>query len=63
VVENNNRKWSGDHCATATEISGGVLFANRPITSETPSIMDLAPTTLKLLGVPLPADLDGKPVM
>ena len=31
VVENNNRKWSGDHCATATEISGGVFFANRRI--------------------------------
>ena len=31
VVENNNRKWSGDHCATATEISGGVFFCNRKI--------------------------------
>ena len=31
VVENNNRKWSGDHCATATEISGGVFFSNRKI--------------------------------
>ena len=26
VVENNNKKWSGDHCATATEISHGVFF-------------------------------------
>ncbi len=34
VVENNNRKWSGDHCATATEISHGVLFANRRIASD-----------------------------
>ena len=63
VVENNNRKWSGDHCATATEISGGVFFANRKIATETPSIMDLAPTILKTLGVPVPADLDGKPLM
>jgi predicted AlkP superfamily phosphohydrolase/phosphomutase len=63
VVENNNRKWSGDHCATATEISGGVFFSNRKIATETPSIMDLSPTVLKLLGVPLPADLDGKPIM
>ena len=31
IVENNNRKWSGDHCATATEISGGVLFLNRKL--------------------------------
>ena len=49
VVENNNRKWSGDHCATATEISGGVFFANRKIATTAPRIMDLAPTILKLL--------------
>ncbi len=63
VVENNNRKWSGDHCATATEISGGVLFSNRRIHSEAPTIMDLSPTVLKLLGVPLPSDVDGKPLL
>jgi predicted AlkP superfamily phosphohydrolase/phosphomutase len=63
VIENNNRKWSGDHCATATEISGGVLFANRRIGTAEPHIMDLAPTILRLLEVPLPKDLDGKPLM
>ncbi|HET7290830.1 MAG TPA: alkaline phosphatase family protein [Vicinamibacteria bacterium] len=63
VVENNNRKWSGDHCATATEISGGVLFSNRKIGAESPSIMDLSPTVLKLLGVPLPGDVDGRPLL
>ncbi len=63
VVENNNRKWSGDHCATAAEISGGVFFSNRKITTREPGIMDLAPTILKLLEVPLPPDLDGKPIM
>jgi len=63
VVENNNRKWSGDHCATATEISGGVFFANRKIATPSPSIMDLSPTILKLLDVPRPADLDGKPLL
>jgi predicted AlkP superfamily phosphohydrolase/phosphomutase len=63
VVENNNKKWSGDHCATATEISGGVLFCSRKIPTAGPNIMDLAPTILKLLDVPLPPDLDGKPLM
>jgi len=63
VVENNTRKWSGDHCATAAEISGGVLFVNRRIGRAEPSILDLSPTVLKLLEVPLPADLDGKPLM
>jgi predicted AlkP superfamily phosphohydrolase/phosphomutase len=62
VLEDNDRKWSGDHCATATEISGGVLFLNRKIATSTPNITDLSPTILKLLGVPLPGDLDGKPL-
>jgi predicted AlkP superfamily phosphohydrolase/phosphomutase len=63
VVENNNRKWSGDHCATATEISGGVIFSNRKLSTTTPNIMDVSPTVLKLLEVPLPTDVDGKPFM
>ena len=52
VVENNNRKWSGDHCATATEISGGVFFVTARSPRRRPHIMDLSPTILKLLGVP-----------
>ena len=63
VVENNDRKWSGDHCATAAEISGGVLFVNRKVAAASPGIMDLSPTVLQLLGVPLPSDLDGKPLL
>jgi predicted AlkP superfamily phosphohydrolase/phosphomutase len=62
VVENNNKKWSGDHCATATEISGGVFFSNRKFAEPNPNIMDLAPTVLKMLNVPIPADIDGKPI-
>ncbi|HVQ27950.1 MAG TPA: alkaline phosphatase family protein, partial [Vicinamibacteria bacterium] len=63
VIDNNNRKWSGDHCATTTEISGGVLFMNRKIGRDKPHIMDLSPTILKLLEVPVPKDLDGQPLM
>jgi predicted AlkP superfamily phosphohydrolase/phosphomutase len=62
VVENNNRKWSGDHCATVQALSGGVFFSNRKIERE-PHIMDLGPTVLKLLEVPLPSGLDGKPLL
>lgn len=62
VVENNNKKWSGDHCATATEISHGVFFSNRRIASDEPSIMDLAPSVLRLLQAPVPPDYDGRPL-
>ena len=60
VVENNNKKWSGDHCATATEISHGVFFCNRRVATADPHIMDLAPSILKLLETEVPADYDGK---
>ena len=62
VVENNNKKWSGDHCATATEISHGVFFCNRRIATAEPHIMDLAPSILKLLETQAPSDYDGKPL-
>ena len=62
VVENNNRKWSGDHCATATEISHGVFFCNRKIAKAEPHIMDLAPSVLKVLEAGIPADYDGQPL-
>jgi len=61
VIENNDRRWSGDHCGTARGLSGGVLFVNRRLSRPDPHIMDLAPTILKLLEVPLPQGLDGKP--
>jgi predicted AlkP superfamily phosphohydrolase/phosphomutase len=61
VIENNNKKWSGDHCATATEISHGVFFSNRKIATEGPHIMDIAPSVLKALEAPVPADYDGQP--
>jgi len=62
VVENNNKKWSGDHCATATEISHGVFFCDRKLATADPHIMDLAPSILKLLETQIPADYDGKPL-
>ena len=62
VVENNNKKWSGDHCATASEISHGIFFSNRKITTTEPDILDLGPTVLKLLEAKVPSDYDGKPL-
>jgi predicted AlkP superfamily phosphohydrolase/phosphomutase len=63
VIENNTKRWSGDHCGTARDISAGVLFMNRRFAREDPHILDIAPTILKLLEVPLPEDLDGRPFL
>jgi predicted AlkP superfamily phosphohydrolase/phosphomutase len=60
IFEDNVKAWSGDHCIDPREVPG-VLFSNRKITDEKPAIVDVAPTMLKLFGVALPGNLDGKP--
>src|SRR5439155_9044641 len=62
VISDNKRPWSGDHNMNPPEVPG-MLFCNRPIDVAQPSIMDIAPTVLDLFGVPIPAHMDGKPIM
>jgi len=70
LIEDNARRWSGDHIIDPESVPG-VLFVNQnPVTSknqetrvvhpsETPSIIDLAPTILNYLGVPVPKSMEG----
>jgi predicted AlkP superfamily phosphohydrolase/phosphomutase len=60
VFEDNLKPWSGDHCVDPRLVPG-VLFCNRRITDESPAIVDVAPTILKLYGLDLPLNLDGGP--
>ena len=60
IFEDNLKAWSGDHCIDPRLVPG-VLFCNRKIAEEKPAIVDVAPTILKLFGLPLPGHLDGKP--
>jgi arylsulfatase A-like enzyme len=41
----------------------GSLFTNFPINTGDPSIMDLAPTILELLGVDKPGYMDGRSLL
>ena len=59
IFEDNLKAWSGDHCIDPRLVPG-VLFCNRKIAEEKPAIVDVAPTILKLFGVALPGNLDGK---
>ena len=59
VFEDTEKAWSGDHCVDSRLVPG-VLFSNRTINSEQPAIVDVAPTMLKLFGLPAPAHFDGK---
>jgi len=69
VIEDNKRKWSGDHIIDPESVPG-ILLMNRepalarartpvPPHSGMPSIIDLAPTILNHLGVPVPEIMEG----
>ena len=62
LIEDNTRKWSGDHIVDPEAVPG-MLFVNRPGSRENPSIIDLAPTILKHLGVAVPNTMEGKPLL
>src|SRR5688572_8789678 len=62
IVYPNMKKWSGDHGGYDFATTAGVLVTNRPVNSQTPSIMDIAPTVLKFFGLQIPSYIDGKPL-
>ncbi len=63
VYEDNLKAWSGDHCSVDPELVEGILFVNRPVTRDRLDIVDVMPTVLDQLGIPVPGDVDGKPFL
>ena len=63
IVYPNMKKWSGDHGGYDFATTAGVFISNKPIASDTPSIIDIAPTVLKFFGLPVPQSIDGKPLL
>jgi predicted AlkP superfamily phosphohydrolase/phosphomutase len=61
IFEDNTKAWSGDHCIDPRLVPG-VFFCNRKVEEETPALIDLAPTALKLFGIEPPAYMDGRPL-
>jgi predicted AlkP superfamily phosphohydrolase/phosphomutase len=59
VFEDNVKAWSGDHCVDP-RIVPGVLFCSHKIDRKNPSLIDLAPTALRLFGIDRPAHMDGE---
>jgi predicted AlkP superfamily phosphohydrolase/phosphomutase len=62
IVYPNMKKWSGDHGGYDFATTAGVLISSRRITAPSPSIIDIAPTVLKYFGLPIPKEIDGKPL-
>ena len=60
VVTPNRKRWRADHCSLDPALVPGVLLCNRPLAGRTPSLLDLAPTILRLLDVPVPEEMEGR---
>ncbi|RKZ02902.1 nucleotide pyrophosphatase, partial [Candidatus Fermentibacteria bacterium] len=59
ILYPNNRHWNGDHCHDS-DLVKGVLFTSWKHKTESPSIVDVAPTVLSMLGVEPPGYMDGR---
>jgi predicted AlkP superfamily phosphohydrolase/phosphomutase len=62
LLEDNTRKWSGDHIIDPALVPG-VLLMNRPFRGEGARLVDLAPTILAALGVPAGPAMEGEPLL
>ena len=60
----NMSNWSGDHVSVSDELVRGIFFCNRKVTlpPNGPDLLEIAPTALQLLGVPVPAEYDRAPL-
>jgi predicted AlkP superfamily phosphohydrolase/phosphomutase len=59
VLSNNDRPWSADHCVDARQVPG-ILFCNRPIRAQNPSLVDMAPSILAEFGLSAPSSMEGR---
>jgi predicted AlkP superfamily phosphohydrolase/phosphomutase len=58
LVEDNTRKWGGDHIVDPALVPG-ILFMNRPFHGDGARLLDMAPTMLSALGVATPTSMEG----
>jgi predicted AlkP superfamily phosphohydrolase/phosphomutase len=62
IVVANLKKWSGDHCASDSSDTPGILLSNRKVFAGGYSIIDIAPTVIQVFGIKIPAEMDGRPI-
>jgi len=65
LLEDNLKKWSGDHLFDP-KLVPGIFLTNKKLAKENPSIQDIAPTVIKIIGYDdekmRACDFDGKPL-
>jgi predicted AlkP superfamily phosphohydrolase/phosphomutase len=59
LAEDNCESWCGDHLVDPASVPG-ILFLDRPTACESPTIGQVAPTVLQLLGVPAPPGMEAE---
>jgi len=64
ICSDNDSNWSGDHVSMALSDVPGVFFCNKKVALPEDGVrsLQIAPTVLKLLGVPIPAEMDLAPL-
>jgi predicted AlkP superfamily phosphohydrolase/phosphomutase len=67
LIEDNMRRWSGDHIVDPESVPG-ILFMNQRLKENVssgalPLIIDLAPTILNYLGAPVPESMEGSTLL
>jgi predicted AlkP superfamily phosphohydrolase/phosphomutase len=62
LLEDNLKRWSGDHLFDVSLVPG-IILANKEINKAKPSILDIAPTVLKIFGIDIPEDMDGESLL
>ena len=61
VFEDNVKAWSGDHCVDPRLVPG-VFFSNYAVESKEPTLLDVAPSALKMFGLTPPKYMEGSPL-
>jgi predicted AlkP superfamily phosphohydrolase/phosphomutase len=61
-LADNTRPWHADHIFDASYVPG-VIFSNFKLNKNNPSVLDIAPTILKLLNVGVPDYFDGQSLL
>lgn len=59
VIYPNDRRWNGDHCHDYRLVPG-TLASNVKLSTENATILDIAPTVLRALGVAAPSYMEGE---
>jgi predicted AlkP superfamily phosphohydrolase/phosphomutase len=64
ICTDNDSNWSGDHVSMALSEVRGVFFSNKKVTLPPEGVraLQIAPTALALLGVPIPPEMDLPPL-